>query len=97
MNDPNDHTTGETSPPRFTADGRHVITGHNDGRFRAPSTRILGALLIVVGILLAFSPSERWKSPYVVVAGVLVLVFARYVRHFMSPDSWYIAEDDRTD
>jgi hypothetical protein len=87
----------ETKPSKFTADGRHLIPGHNDGRFRAPTTRIAGSLLIAVGILYAFSSTERWKSPYIIVLGVVVLTFARYLRHFVSPDRWYIAEDDHTE
>jgi uncharacterized membrane protein YkgB len=93
MDERDEFEAPEAPPPRFTTDGRHVIAGHNDGRFRAPTTRALGIVLIIVGILLVFS-ADRWASPYCIVGGIVMLVFARYVRHFMTPDSWFIAEDD---
>jgi len=71
---------------------------HRDQRqvprsFRAPATRSLGWILIFVGALYLFAPGERWKSPVIVLLGILILAFARHVRHFMVPDCWYIHDD----
>ena len=95
MSDREEASGPDAAPPIFTEDGRHVIRGHNDGKFRAPSTRAFGLVLILAGLFFAFSREERWTSPFLILAGVLILVFARYVRHVMFPDCWYIAEDDR--
>lgn len=97
MGDRNDFATGEPASPAFTADGRHVLSKRNGGNFRAPTTRGFGAILIAAGVFVAFNGEDRWKAPFFVLGGVLVLVFARYLRHLMVPDCWYIAEDDRAE
>ena len=54
----------------------------------APSTYLFGGVLIGVGIVTLFLPSERSKSPFFILAGILVIVFARYLRNWMHPDGW---------
>lgn len=61
--------------------------------FRAPATRSLGWILIFVGVMYLFAPGGRWKSPLIMILGILILTFARHVRHFMVPDCWYIHDD----
>jgi hypothetical protein len=57
-------------------------------RFSAPSTYLLGGVLIGVGIVTLFIPEERRKSPAAILAGVVIIVLARYVRYLMIPDAW---------
>ena len=64
-------------------------------QIRAPATRFLGVALMVAGVIAVLLPGERWKSPFFILAGILVLVFARYVRYWMVPDCWFVDEDER--